>query len=145
MKRTPTAALLACLALSGCDKMWHGTESNQAEIRVVGDEQKQLHQLDAYNLAIGLKRAIYDAGYTCKRITDAGFVGTWKNLDEWTANCVGDVGPPRQWAIFAGPDGSAQVRECKDVVASGLPACVIKQRPKGSFSPVATAAENKSG
>ena len=32
------------------------------------------------------------------------------------------------------PDGSAQVRDCKDVPASGLPACVIKQRPKGSFT-----------
>jgi len=134
MMRKPTAVLLACVAIAGCDKQWGRTESNQAEIRVVGDEQKQLHQLDAFNLAIGLKRAIYDAGYTCKRITDAGFVGTWKNLDEWTAHCVNDVGPPRDWAIFAGPDGSAQVRECKDVVASGLPACEIKQRPSGSFT-----------
>ena len=133
MIRMPTAVLLACLALAGCDKLWHGTEANQSEIRVVGDEQKQLHQLDAFNLAIGLKRAIYDAGYTCKKITDAGFVGTWQNLDEWTAHCVYDVGPPRDWAIFAGPDGSAQVRDCKDVPGSGLPACVIKQRPKGSF------------
>ena len=39
----------------------------------------------------------------------------------------------RDWAIFAGPDGSAQVRDCKDVVATGLPACVIKKRPKGTF------------
>ena len=53
------------------------------------DEQKQLHKLDAFNLAIGLKRAIYDAGYTCKRVTDAGFVGTYKNLDEWMARCPG--------------------------------------------------------
>jgi hypothetical protein len=26
------------------------------------------------------------------------------------------------------------VRDCKDVPGSGLPLCVIKQRPKGSFS-----------
>jgi hypothetical protein len=134
MMRTPTAILLACVVLSGCDKQWGRTEGNQPEIRVVGDEQTELHQLDAFNLAIGLKRAIYDAGYTCKRITDAGFVATWKNLDEWTAHCVYDAGPPRDWAIFAGPDGSAQVRDCKDVVASGLPACLIKQRPKGDFT-----------
>jgi hypothetical protein len=133
MTRTLTATLLACVALAGCEKAWHGTEANQSQIRVVGDEQKQLHQLDAYNLAIGLKRAIYDAGYTCKKVTDAGFVGTWENLDEWTAHCVYDNGSSRDWAVFAGPDGSAQVRDCKDVVASGLPACTIKQRPKGSF------------
>ena len=133
MTRTSIAVLLAAAALTGCDKQWGRSEGNQTEIRVVSDEQKQLHQLDAYDLAIGLKRAIYDAGYSCKKVTDAGFVGTWENLDEWTAHCVYENGSTRDWAIFAGPDGSAQVRDCKDVVASGLPPCTIKQRPKGSF------------
>ena len=133
MTRTSIALLLAAAALAGCDKLWSRSEGNQTEIRVVGEEQKQLHQLDAYNLAIGLKRAIYDAGYSCKKVTDAGFVGTWQNLDEWTAHCVYDNGSARDWAIFAGPDGSVQVRDCKDVVASGLPPCTIKKRPKGSF------------
>jgi hypothetical protein len=90
--------------------------------------------LDALNLAIALKRAIYDAGYTCKRVTDAGFVGTYENLDMWMAHCVYDKGTPRDWAVFAGPDGSAQVRDCKDVPGSGLPDCAIKTRPKGNFS-----------
>ena len=94
---------------------------HQPTIKVRSQEQKQLHQLDAFNLAIALKRAIYDAGYTCKRVTDAGFVGTWKNLDMWMAHCVYDNGPARDWAIFAGPDGSAQVRDCKDV--AGDAAC----------------------
>ena len=134
MTRTSIALLLAAAALTGCDKLWSRSEGNQTEIRVVGEEQKQLHQLDAYNLAIGLKRAIYDAGYSCKKVTDAGFVGTWQNLDEWTAHCVYDNGSSRDWAIFAGPDGSAQVRDCKDVPESGLPPCVIKQRPNGSFT-----------
>jgi hypothetical protein len=135
MTRTATAILLACVAVAGCDKQWGRQEpTNQPQIRVVSDEQQQLHKLDAVNLAIGLRRAIYDAGYTCKRITDAGFVGTWENLDEWTAHCVYADGSSRDWAIFAGPDGSAQVRDCKDVVATGLPACKIKERPKGSFT-----------
>jgi hypothetical protein len=133
MTRRSLVALLAGLSIAGCNNS-QSQQSNQPNIRVVSEEQKQLHQLDAFNLAIGLKRAIYDAGYVCKRITDAGFVGTWQNLDEWTAHCVYDNGTSRDWAIFAGPDGSAQVRDCKDVVASGLPACVVKQRPKGSFT-----------
>ena len=124
---------LAGLALASCNNS-QSQQANQPNIRVVSEEQKQLHQLDAFNLAIGLKRAIYDAGYTCKRVTDAGFVGTWKNLDMWMAHCVYDKGPPRDWAIFAGPDGGAQVRDCKDVPGSGLPDCAIKQRPKGSFT-----------
>jgi hypothetical protein len=133
MTRTSTAILLGCLALAACNQPQQST-SNEPHIRVTSQEQEQLHQLDAFNLAIGLKRAIYDAGYTCKRITDAGFVGTWKNLEEWTAHCVYDGGTSRDWAIFAGPDGSAQVRDCKDVVPTGLPACVIKQRPPGDFT-----------
>jgi hypothetical protein len=131
MRRTLT--LVALAALVGCNR-GQPQQSQQPTIKVQSEEQKQLHQLDAFNLAIGLKRAIYDAGYTCKRITDAGFVGTYKNLDMWTAHCVYDKGAARDWAIFAGPDGSAQVRDCKDVVGTGLPACVIKERPKGSFT-----------
>ena len=132
MIRMPTAILLASLAIAACNKSQQAT--NQPNIRVVSEEQQQLRQLDAVNLAIGLKRAIYDAGYTCKRITDAGYVGTWENLDEWMAHCEYENGATRDWAIFAGPDGSAQVRDCKDVVSTGLPACVIKKRPKGSFT-----------
>lgn len=133
MTRISIAVLSSCLMLAACDN-GQQRSTNQPAIRVVSSEQQQLHQLDAFNLAIGLKRAIYDAGFTCKRITDAGFVGTWKNLDEWTAHCVYDNGSSRDWAIFAGPDGSAQVRDCKDVVGTELPACTIKQRPKGSFT-----------
>ena len=81
----------------------------------------------AANLAIGLKHAIYDAGYSCKRVDNAGFVGEYKNLDMWTAHCAYDNKSSRDWAIFAGPDGSAQVRDCKDVAQFGMPACVIKK------------------
>ncbi|MEA3078610.1 MAG: hypothetical protein QOF05_18 [Sphingomonadales bacterium] len=127
-----TLALAALTALAACNNSQ--PQQQQPTIRVRSDEQKQLHQLDAFNLAIGLKHAIFDAGYTCDRITDAGFVGTYKNLEMWTAHCVYAKAAARDWAIFAGPDGSAQVRDCKDVRGSGLPDCVIKQRPKGSFT-----------
>ena len=133
MRRFAFTVLLGAIGLSACNES-QPAQTNQPAIRVTSQEQRQLHQLNALNLAIGLKRAIYDAGYSCKRITDAGYVGTYKNLDMWMAHCVYDKGIARDWAVFAGPDGSAQVRDCKDVPASGLPDCVIKQRPKGSFS-----------
>ena len=133
--RALSAVLLASVGLAACNN--NQPPPKQREIRVVSEEQKQLHQLDAFNLAIGLKHAIYDAGYTCKRVTDAGFVGIWQNLDMWMARCDYGAGNSREWAIFAGPDGSAQVRACKDIEpGSGLPPCVIKQRPKGSFNDV---------
>jgi len=134
MRRT-LILVLGLAALAACDD---GAQppANQTRIKVRSAEQDALLTLNAMNLGIALKRAIYDAGYTCKRVTDAGFVGPWKNLDMWTAHCVYDKGTPRDWAIFAGPDGSAQVRDCRDVPGSGLPDCVIKKRPKGSFSEV---------
>ena len=135
MLRLPSALLLALLALAACNDN-SAQQANRPAIKVTSTEQQQLHQLDAFNLAIGLKRAIYDAGYTCKRITDAGFVGTYKNLDMWMAHCVYENGTPRDWAIFAGPDGSAQVRDCRDIPGTGLPTCEIKQRPKGSFDEI---------
>ena len=129
-----TVTLIAFAALAGCNK-GQPQQAQQPVIRVQSEEQKQLRQLDAFNLAIGLKRAIYDAGYTCKQVTDAGFVGTYKNLDMWMAHCVYSKGTARDWAVFAGPDGSAQVRDCKDITpSSGLPACAIKQRPKGNLT-----------
>jgi hypothetical protein len=129
MPRKVNAALLCTLALAACNQA-QTEQGNAPAIKVRSAEQDQLRKLDALNLAIGLKRAIYDAGYICKRVTDAGFVGTYENLDMWMAKCA----EGNDWAIFAGPDGSAQVRDCKDVPGSGLPLCVIKQRPKGSFS-----------
>ena len=127
--RSRVTLAFAILALGGCNDQAPQATANRPEIAVRSDEQEQLHKLDALNLSIGLKRAIYDAGYFCKRVTDAGFVGKYQNLDMWMARCV-DGKQTRDWAIFAGPDGSAQVRDCKDVAAGGLPACEIKQRPK---------------
>ena len=133
MRSFTSIALLAAL-LVACNES-PPQQTNQQTVRVVSNEQIQLHKLDAFNLAIGLKRAIYDAGYTCKRVTDAGFVGAWKNLDMWVAHCEYDKGTPRDWAVFAGPDGGAQVRDCRDIPPGGeLPACTIKERPKGSFN-----------
>lgn len=126
---------LGAFSLVACNDTQY-QPTNQPTIKVQSREQIELHKLDAYNLAIGLKRAIYDAGYSCKTVTDAGFVGTWKNLEMWMAHCVYGKGPARDWAVFAGPDGGAQVRDCRDIPGSGLPACTIKERPKGSFSAV---------
>ena len=133
MTRKLATALLAGLALASCGEP---QQRQTRPIKVRSAEQNQLHELDAINLAIALKRAIYDAGYTCKRVTDAGFVAEWKNLDMWSAHCEYDRGPAVDWAIFAGPDGGAQVRDCKDIPGTGLPGCKIAKRPKGDFNEV---------
>src|SRR3954468_24716391 len=96
MRGMLSIGLLAALALSACGDESR-TQSNATKIKVRSSEQEQLHTLDASNLAIGLKRAIYDAGYTCNRITDAGFVGTWQNLDMWMGGWVSAKGAKRGW------------------------------------------------
>ena len=91
-------------------------------IVVRSEAQDQLHQLNDMNRDIAMKRAIYDAGSTCKRVERSGYVQEHKNLSMWTARC--DNG--RDWAIFVGPDGTAQVRLCRDLTQLGLPPCVIR-------------------
>jgi hypothetical protein len=133
MRPTLIIVSLGALALTACGDGGGSQQANRTEIKVRGPEQERLHQLNAFDLGIALKRAIYDAGYTCKRVNDGGFVGAYKNLDMWMATC-GEGTTKRDWAIFTGPDGSAQVRDCRDVPGSGLPECNIKKRPAGSFT-----------
>jgi len=141
MRAKLLTGVLASVTLTACNNS--EPQRNYTPIKVRGPEQDQLKKLGALDLAIALKRAIYDAGYTCKRVTDGGFVGEWKNLDMWVAHCVYDTGQPRDWAIFTGPDGSAQVRDCKDIPGSGLPECKILKRPAGSFTEVKPGTEKK--
>lgn len=111
----------AALGLAACDQRQE-TQPVQ-NITVRSAQQEELHRLNDLNRAIALKRALYDSGYTCRRVTSSGFVATYKNLDMWTASCADG----RNWAIFSGPDGSAQVRDCRDVERFGLPRCEIRQ------------------
>lgn len=100
------------------------------KIAVRSAEQDRLHQLPAPDLAIALKRAIHASGYRCQRVETAGFVAKHENLDMWMATCS----EGRDWAIFAGPDGSAQVRDCVDVQKVGLPQCTISRQPRKAAS-----------
>ena len=111
-----TAALLAA-----CEQS-QPTQPRQP-IVVRSEAQDQLHQLDDLNRAIALKRAIYASGFTCKHVVQSGYLREYKNLSMWTATCD----DKKQWAIFAGPDGSAQVRPCQDLAELGLPQCAIKE------------------
>jgi hypothetical protein len=109
--------------LAACDQS-PPTQPRQP-IVVRSEAQDQLHQLDDLNRAIGLKRAIYQSGYTCKRVESSGYVQEHENLSMWMAKCD----DKRDWAIFVGPDGTAQVRPCRDLAELGLPACVMKKSP----------------
>jgi hypothetical protein len=125
--RATSALLAGIVAVAGCDSNQTQPAQNVQSITVRSAEQEQLHKLNPLNRAIALKRAIYDSGYKCQRITRSGFVATYKNLDMWMAACADG----RNWAVFTGPDGSAQVRDCADVASFGLPQCAIKGEDSG--------------
>ena len=90
-------------------------------ISVRSAEQEALHKLSPDMLKIGLRRAIYDSGKICQTVTEAGYVQEYGNLSMWTASCKSG----RSYAIFVGPDGSAQVRDCQELERLRLPACKI--------------------
>lgn len=127
MRNTLTVIFASAVALAGCDSQ-DDPQSQPRSIQVRSAEQEQLRQLAPADQAIALRRAIFSAGYRCERVEEAGFVTTYENLDMWTASCSDG----RQWAVFAGPDGSAQVRECADVVQAGLPECRITEDAEGA-------------
>lgn len=124
--RAMIAAGAAALLVAAC-----GNDPEQAQptqsIQVRGEEQERMHQLNDLNRSIALRRAIRDSGYRCQRIERSGFVTRYENLDMWMAVCPDN----REWAVFIGPDGSAQVRLCEDVSRFGLPKCEITSGEAG--------------
>lgn len=128
--RAQFSAVLAMALLAGaCGDNGSNTQPAQTKtISVRSEQQNALHKLSESNLKIALRRAIYDSGSKCNTITKAGYVQEYGNLSMWTASCATD----RSFAIFVGPDGSIQVRDCKEVEQLKLPACVITKQPKPS-------------
>ncbi|URD60395.1 hypothetical protein M8312_11475 [Sphingomonas sp. KRR8] len=120
------------LSLAACDSgsKQPATTAPQQKIMVRSPEQDALHNLDTMNRDIGLKRAIQDSGMPCKRVTKSGYVQEYNTLSMWSATCA----DKREWAIFVGPDGSAQVRPCEDEERLKLPPCVIAADPTGRTS-----------
>ncbi|CAA9522376.1 MAG: hypothetical protein AVDCRST_MAG09-2283 [uncultured Sphingomonas sp.] len=120
--------VVLAMSLAGCggERGEPGQPVNEPQIVVRSPEQDRLHELDDMGRDIGLKRAILASGLRCRRVTQSGYVQEYRRLSLWTASC--DDG--RSWAIFVGPDGSAQVRPCKDMQQLGLPGCRINPSPR---------------
>ena len=116
-------ATLAIL-LGGCDNSQPSQPTKSISVR--SEQQNALHNLSEDNLKIALRRAIYDSGQKCNTVTRAGYVQEYGNLSMWTASCASD----RSFAVFVGPDGSVQVRDCKETEQLKLPACTVREAQK---------------
>ena len=121
-----SAALATAMLLGGSGDSDSQPSAPPKTISVRSEQQNALHNLSESNLKIALRRAIYDSGSKCNTVTKAGYIQEYGNLSMWTASCASD----RSFAIFVGPDGSVQVRDCKEVEQLKLPACVITKQPK---------------
>jgi hypothetical protein len=122
MRHQMITALAMGTMLTACDNSQPAKPTKSISVRSA--EQNALHKLSPMNLKIGLRRAIYDSGNACATVTDAGYVQEYGNLSMWTASCKSG----RQFAVFVGPDGTAQVRDCKTMADLKLPPCVIRKQ-----------------
>lgn len=114
--------IIAAMALlSGCGSSEPAPAPVQKQIKVQGEAQKQLAAANDMDRAIGLKRAIYDSGNVCKRLTESKFLIDYGNLAMWRATCADG----KSWAVFIAPEGSAQVRPCADLAELKLPLCDV--------------------
>ena len=118
-------ALSLALLVSACGDSGN-SQQNVTSISVRSAEQNALHKLSPMNQKIALRRALYDSGRACQTVTEAGYVQEYGNLSMWTASCKSG----KSYAIFVGPDGSAQVRDCREMQALKLPACTIAKPAK---------------
>lgn len=122
MRATLFAAAAAGLLVASCDDS--ETTQPSRPIVVRSEVQDRLHGLDEMNLKIAMRRAIYDAGASCPRVEEAGYVQEYGNLSVWTASCSND----QRWVVFVGPDGTAQLRRCEHVEQLNLPRCEIRKQ-----------------
>lgn len=121
MRATLFTAAAVGLLVAACDD---GQQTPDRPISVRSEAQDRLHELDEMNLKIAMRRAIYDAGSSCPRVDEAGYVQEYGNLSMWTATCSDG----RRWAVFVAPDGTAQLRRCEHMEQLNLPRCEISQQ-----------------
>jgi hypothetical protein len=87
------------------------------------DRLQRLSELQRHSV---LRRAVLDAGESCKRVDRAGLSGRYRNLVMWTARCT----PGGDYGLFIGPDASVQVRPCGQLKGLGLPQCRLPEAAK---------------
>lgn len=68
-----------------------------------------------------LRRAITTSDMRCGRLSKSAYRGPYGNLGLWNAHCE----PGGDYGVFAGPDGSVQVRSCADMKDLKLPVCKL--------------------
>jgi hypothetical protein len=92
-----------------------------AEIKAANPYSERLEKLTDVQRRAAMRRAVLDSGQYCKRVDWTAKQGQYKNLVMWVARCT----PGGDKAVYIGPDGSVQVRACKEAAQLKLPACKL--------------------
>lgn len=108
----------AALAIAGCDG-GPPTQTRPIKVNQTNPFHDQLSALSELNRSLALRRAVQDAGMSCRKIERSAFQGDYQGLKYWTASCGGTL----DYALFIAPNGEVQVRKCADAGELGLPAC----------------------
>lgn len=135
MKRQ-SAMLISSLLLASCGVQENDESVSGNAITVRSEAQQRLFDLNDFDRAVALKRAIIDQGLRCQRVVSTGYVARYRDMDMWTATC----GDDRQWALFIAANDSVQVRLCDGNEKVGLPACKTRSGTEGG-----TGLENLTG
>jgi hypothetical protein len=115
---TAAAALGVALALSGCGDT-SAPNAQAPAIKIANPGSDRLKSLSSLNQRIGLWRAIRSDGKTCGGVLSLGYQQQHGELAMWVVLCDGG----RNWAVFIAPNEDVQVRDCRENVQLGLPAC----------------------
>ncbi|MDB5684442.1 MAG: hypothetical protein JWM75_2140 [Sphingomonas bacterium] len=92
---------------------------------------ERLRAMDDLQRRAVLRGALVNSGQRCGRADTAVQRGRYRNLAMWSVRCT----PGGDYGIFIGPDGTAQVRPCADLVKLALPACALPPAPAKASLP----------
>jgi hypothetical protein len=106
------------LALSGCGDTTPPNE-HAPKIQIANPGSDRLKGLSPLNQRIGLMRAIVADRKQCRRVLGLAYQQQYRDLAMWVVLCARGG----NWAVFIAPSEEVQVRDCRETVQLGLPAC----------------------
>jgi hypothetical protein len=110
---------LVLVALGGCGEAPPTEPRKVNKIAIANPFHDRLKTLSERDRQLTLRRAVQDAGESCRTIEGSNYSGQYKGLQMWTASC----GTGRDYAVFIAASGNVQVRRCEHLEQLGLPAC----------------------
>jgi len=113
--------LIGALLLAGCDKAPTSSSNADAGVRKgagVADPLRALRALPPGGRSATLFRAISDTQPACSKVVASAYQQDYKQMAMFVARCP----EAEPYAVFVGPDGTAQARACATLGAD-VPAC----------------------